>query len=54
MRYRIVIELDTEKGDRVNELAQRMFDEAGTSYSTPVFLSTEKIALPAEILRDNI
>lgn len=43
-RYRIVIELDTDESRPVvNQLAQRLYDEAVTKYSNPVFLSTEKV-----------
>ncbi len=51
MRYRIVIELDTsESRIVVNQLAQRLYDEAVTRYSTPVFLSTEKVEPNTEVL----
>ncbi len=44
MRYRIVIELDTDQPRVVvNQLAQRLYDEAVTKYTNPVFLSTEKL-----------
>ncbi len=55
MRYRIVLEIDSDEPRVViNQLAQSLCYEAVTEYSTPVFLSTEKIGLPAKILRDNI
>lgn len=42
MRYRIIIEVDTNKTRIIiNELAQRLYDEAVTRYSTPVYLATE-------------
>lgn len=44
MRYRIVIEIDTE-GNRmaINRLAMSMKDLAVTSWSNPVFVSTEQL-----------
>ncbi len=44
MRYRIVIEVDTErKRGWLDELAKAMYDVAVTTKSNPVFLSTELI-----------
>lgn len=44
MRYRIVLEVDTnEKRDSINRLAQHLYDEAVTTWTTPVFLSTEVV-----------
>ena len=44
MRYRIVLEVDTDEPRIVlNQLAQRLYDEAVTKYSNPVYLSTEKV-----------
>lgn len=51
-RYRIVIEIDTyveAKRKLVNELATEMTDLAVTSWSNPVFLSTEQIMTIEEI-----
>lgn len=44
MRYRIVIEIDTD-GNRmaINRLAMEMKDQAVTSWCNPVFLSTEML-----------
>jgi hypothetical protein len=53
MRYRIVIELDTNQPRVVvNQLAQRLYDEAVTKYSNPVFLSTEKLEDTNFVLAD--
>lgn len=52
MRYRIVLEIDTDEPRIVvNQLAQRLWDEAVTRYSNPVFLSTEKVEDTREILK---
>jgi hypothetical protein len=51
MRYRIVLEIDTDEPRIVvNQLAQRLYNEAVTKYSNPVFLSTEKVDNTVEIL----
>jgi hypothetical protein len=52
MRYRIVIELDTQEPRQVvNKLAERIYDEAFTRYTTPVFLSTEIVESTIDVLR---
>lgn len=53
MRYRIIIDIDTnEPRIVVNQLAERMYSEAVTRYSTPVFCSTEKLeAADLEIIK---
>jgi len=44
MRYRIIIDVDTDQPRIVvNQLAERMYNEAVTRYSMPVFCSTEKL-----------
>lgn len=54
MRYRIIIEIETaEPRIVVNQLAQRLMDETVTRYSSPVFLSTEKLETTIEVLRNN-
>lgn len=51
MRYRIVIEVDTESNRMaVNHLAMNMKDLAVTSWSNPVYLSTEKVDNAPHIL----
>ena len=53
-RYRIVIEVETNENRVVlNQLAQRMSDEAVTRYSNPVFLSTEIIEDTRNILNSD-
>lgn len=44
MRYRIIIEIDTDKNrEWVNKLAENMMDYSITSHSTPVYLATEMV-----------
>lgn len=51
MRYKIVIEIDTESSRMaVNRLAMEMKDLAVTSWCNPVFLSTEIKAKVKDIL----
>ena len=55
MRYRIIIEVDTQEPRIVvNQLAQRFYDEAVTKYSTPVYLSTEKVESSVEVLANKL
>lgn len=52
MRYRIVIELETDEPRIVvNQLAERLYNEAVTKYSNPVFCSTEKVDKDVEVIR---
>jgi len=58
MRYRIVIEIDVNvetKRAIINRLANEMIDLSITSWSNPVFLSTEQVLATEEIqvLRQN-
>lgn len=44
MRYRIVIEVDTDQPRKqVNILSERISDLAVTTWSNPVYLSTEEV-----------
>ena len=58
MRYRIVIEIDVDEDARrrgINGLANAMGDLAVTSWSNPVFITTEQVMASEEIklLRQN-
>jgi hypothetical protein len=51
-RYRIVLEIDSDQPRIViNQLAERLYNEAITRYSQPVFLSTEKVEKQIDVLR---
>jgi hypothetical protein len=52
MRYRIVIEVDFDenvKRSKLNAMANEMSDLAITTFSTPVFLSTEQVMATEEV-----
>jgi len=54
MRYRIVIEVDVDDSvprDIVNGLAERASDECVIKFSTPVYLSTEKVEANKDVLK---
>lgn len=58
MRYRITIEVDVDdstKRNAINTLANGMGDYAVTTWSNPVFISTEQVMATEEIqvLRQN-